>query len=176
MADIGTFAEQFGSGMRPTLFRVDGAIPFSDTFGGEKAFFIKSAQLPASSIGTIEVPYKGRKIKRPGDRTFAEWSLTVLQDSKGDMRADFVNWMANISGHFDTGNLSDPAQYGEQWTITPEGANGEAITGAQITLVNCFPTDVGAVDFSYETTDSISEFTVTIQYDYWYGGGAGENG
>jgi hypothetical protein len=174
MADIGAFAERFGSGMRPTLFRVEGAIPFSDTYGAEKTFFIKSAQLPASSIGTIEVPYKGRKIKRPGDRTFAEWSLTILQDSSGDMRGDFVNWMANISNHFSTGNLTNPESYGAQWTISPEGQNGEAIQ--TITLVNCFPTDVGAVDFSYETTDSISEFTVTIQYDYWYGGGAGENG
>tara|TARA_R100000315_G_C5233050_1_gene144099 strand:- start:24 stop:548 length:525 start_codon:yes stop_codon:yes gene_type:complete len=174
MADIGEFANRFGSGMRPTLFRVDGAIRGSDTFSGDKHFFIKSAQLPASSIGTIEVPYKGRKIKRPGDRTFAEWSLTILQDSEGAMRADFVNWMAGISGHFNTGNLASPEEYGAEWTITPQAQDGSPIQ--TITLVNCFPTDVGAVDFSYETTDSISEFTVTMQYDYWYGGGAGENG
>ena len=62
------------------MFRVEGNIPGSSRSGNSnnRQFFIKAAQLPASTIGFIEVPYKGRKVKRPGDRTFAEWTLTVL--------------------------------------------------------------------------------------------------
>tara|TARA_Y100001938_G_C7951630_1_gene359607 strand:- start:59 stop:568 length:510 start_codon:yes stop_codon:yes gene_type:complete len=167
MVDLGQFSQQFGQGMRPTLFRVEGQIPTGETV--DKSFYIKSAQMPASSLGVIEVPYKGRKLKRPGDRTFAEWSLTVLSDAGGALRADFVNWMNAISGHSTTGTVNEG--YGAEWLIIPEDNTGNPISSAIITMINCFPTEVGAMEFSYETTDSISEFTVTMQFDYWVGGG-----
>ena len=78
--NISSFAGQFlKGGIRPHLFEVNGTIgPFSD----EKIpFLVKAAQLPASTLGLIEVPYRGRKIKVPGDRTFAEWQITVLADT-----------------------------------------------------------------------------------------------
>ena len=80
-----------------TLFQVEGQIgPFSD----EKIpFLVKAAQLPASTIGLIEVPYRGRKIKVPGDRTFAEWTITVLADGDFDLRNKFEAWSNRIQTH-----------------------------------------------------------------------------
>ena len=77
--------------------------------------------------------------------------------------------MNAISGHSTTGTVNE--NYGAEWTIVPEDNTGNPINNAIITMINCFPTEVGAMEFSYETTDSISEFTVTMQFDYWVGGG-----
>ena len=96
---INQFSQAFGQGQRSTLFRITGSIPNANTTEQERVFFIKSGQYPASTIGFIEVPFKGRKIKRPGDRTFAEWSLTVLQDERNNIREDFIGWMNRLNRH-----------------------------------------------------------------------------
>tara|TARA_R100000005_G_C4936735_1_gene163172 strand:+ start:183 stop:704 length:522 start_codon:yes stop_codon:yes gene_type:complete len=166
---INQFSERFGQGQRATLFQVTGDIPESSTNSPDRVFFIKSAQFPASSIGFIEVPFKGRKIKRPGDRTFAEWTLTVLQDDAGDLRADFVRWMNKINAHVAITGDSATSSLFPTWTI--ESLRQDDSVSSTIELVNCFPTEVGAVDFNYETVDTFTEFTVTLQYDYWTGAG-----
>ena len=69
--NISSFAGQFlKGGIRPHLFEVNGNIgPFAD----EKIpFLVKAAQLPASTLGLIEVPYRGRKIKF-GNTTTCRW-------------------------------------------------------------------------------------------------------
>ena len=162
MANISEFANQLGQGVRPTLFRVEGDI------GGEKLeFFVKSAQLPASNIGTIEVPYKGRKIKRPGDRTFAEWTITVLASDDLPLRAEFESWMNQLNDHADIKQTTDLNREWSVVAVKPDGSDH----GSPYTFHNIFPTEVGAVELNYETVDTIAEFTVTLQYDYWTGGG-----
>lgn len=161
MANISEFANQFGQGVRPTLFRVEG-----DVGGTALEFFVKSAQLPASNIGTIEVPYKGRKIKRPGDRTFAEWSLTVLASDDLPIRKAFELWMNALNDHVD---IKSNTQLNREWKVVAMKADGYD-HGIPYTFHNVFPTEVGAVDLNYETVDTIAEFTVTLQYDYWSGG------
>ena len=87
--NISDFAGKFlKGGIRPSLFAVQGNFPF---FGQDASapLLIKAAQLPASTLGTIEVPYRGRKIKVPGDRTFAEWQITVLADGDFQLRDKF---------------------------------------------------------------------------------------
>ena len=165
---IDTFADKFGGGMRPTLFKVEGNIPNQTTTSEDRTFFIKSSQFPASTIGVIEVPYKGRKIKRPGDRTFAEWTITVLADSAGQIREDFVRWLDSINSHQNA--TGHEALFADDWTITALDASDSPI-GDAITLVRAFPTEVGTMDFSYETTDTVAEFVVTMHFDYWLGGG-----
>ena len=161
MANITEFANQFGQGVRPTLFRVEGHV--ADV---RLEFFIKSAQLPASNIGTIEVPYKGRKIKRPGDRTFAEWSITVLASDDLPIRKLFEQWMNELNDHVE---IKSTTLLDKMWTVVAMKADGED-HGTPYTFHNVFPTEVGAVDLNYETVDTIAEFTVTLQYDYWSGG------
>jgi len=171
MANINEFSARFGQGQRATLFQVTGQIPGSSTNQGDRVFFIKAAQFPASTIGFIEVPFKGRKVKRPGDRTFAEWSLTVLQDENNDIREDFISWMNQINDHVEiTGDSVSPALF-PTWTI--ESLKQDDSVSGKIDLVNCFPTEVGSLDFNYETVDTFVEFTVTMQYDYWTSAGTG---
>jgi|TARA_R110001592_G_scaffold14288_1_gene64240 hypothetical protein len=162
MANISEFAEQFGQGVRPTLFQVTGTIGT----GQQQDFFIKSGQLPASTLGTIEVPYRGRKIKRPGDRTFAEWTITVLASDDLPLRAGFEGWMEQLSSH---NEINTTIQLGQEWTVVAQKPDGSP-HGTEYTFHNVFPTEVGAMDLNYETVDTIAEFTVTLQYDYWSGG------
>ena len=162
---INEFSQKFGQGQRATLFQVEGAIPNSTSSVNDRVFFIKSAQFPASTIGFVEVPFKGRKIKRPGDRTFAEWTLTVLQDENNLIREDFIGWMNRINRHVAiTGDSVSPSLFPD-WTIKALKQD-DSIAG-EIELINCFPTEVGTIEHNYETVDTFAEFTVTLQYDYW---------
>ena len=159
MANIQQFAQQFGQGVRPTLFQVEGNVGSLQ----QQDFFIKSAQLPASTLGLIEVPYKGRKIKRPGDRTFAEWTITVLASDDLPLRHGFETWSNQLNDHEEINSTID---LGQEWTVAAIKPDG-TIHGHRYRFFNVFPSEVGTVDLNYETVDTIAEFTVTLQYDYW---------
>jgi len=169
---ISDFSSNFGSGIRATHFTVVPDWPFGCA-ENQPHLYIKAAQMPTSTIGTIEIPYRGRKIKRPGDRTFDTWNLTVTSDSDGHLRQCFVAWMNSLDTHSGgAGTYTDYSQVAKTWIMQPQTPAGVAIEGAEIALVNTFPTEVGAMEFSYDSTDQLAEFTVTMQFDYWTGGGA----
>jgi len=166
--NISSFAGQFlKGGIRPHLFEVNGNIgPFAD----EKIpFLVKAAQLPASTLGLIEVPYRGRKIKVPGDRTFAEWTITVLSDGHFDLRDKFEAWSSGINQHeSNVPNEESQPMQGENymdWQVFQLDRKGNKIKGYN--FIGCWPSEVSAIDVNHETTDSLSEFTVTLQYTYW---------
>jgi len=166
---LSQFAGNFvKGGIRPHLFQVEGQIgPFSD----EKIpFLVKAAQLPASTIGLIEVPYRGRKIKVPGDRTFAEWTITVLADGDFDLRNKFEAWSNRIQTHRsnvspDATPLTNTSDIFQDWQIFQLDRAGNRLKAYN--FVGCWPSEVSAIDVNFETTDSLSEFTVTLQYTYW---------
>jgi len=161
-------AKLIGGGVRPHLFEVSGSI------GGQAdqkiPFMVKAAQLPASSVGLIEVPYRGRKIKVPGDRTFAEWTLTVIADGKFDIRDKFEKWSSRINSHAGNIGLDSSHQPGsgslyEDWDINQLARDGSVLKSYR--MIHCWPSEISAMDVNFETTDSIHEFTVTLQYTYW---------
>ena len=169
--NISSFTGKFlDGGVRPHLFEVQGNIgPFG--IDEKTPFLVKAAQLPASTLGVIEVPYRGRKIKVPGDRTFAEWTITVLADGKFQLRDKFEAWSQSINAH--EGNisvadypepLSDGSVYAD-WTINQLDRQGTKVK--TYNFIGCFPSEVSAIDVNMETTDSLEEFTVTLQYTYW---------
>jgi hypothetical protein len=168
MANISEFAQQFGQGVRPTLFRVEGNFPSGGATTEQVDFFIKAATLPASTLGVVEVPYKGRKIKRPGDRTFTEWTVTVLASDGFPIRSAFNKWMNTLNDHVE---ITQDVQLGQEWNVTAIKPDGTDHENGTYTFINVFPTEVGTIDMNYETVDTIAEFTVTLHYDYWTGGG-----
>ena len=86
-------------GARPALFQVIMNNPANSGGDAKVPFMARAAQIPASTIGTIEVPYFGRKIKIAGDRTFAEWTVTVVNDEDFLIRNAMEEWMQNINSH-----------------------------------------------------------------------------
>jgi hypothetical protein len=55
-------------GVRTNLFIVEGKIGANTS--SKTRFLVKAASLPPSTLGTIPIPYRGRTIKIPGDRSF----------------------------------------------------------------------------------------------------------
>jgi len=113
-----------GGAARPNLFEVELAFPSFSTdettnAGNDQSrtvselsrFMIKTANLPASTVGVIEVPFRGRTLKIAGDRTFDVWTITVINDVDFSIRTAFEKWMNAINKHDDNSGLINPAQY-----------------------------------------------------------------
>lgn len=128
-------------------------------------FLCKGASLPASNIGVIEVPFRGRQLKVPGDRTFTEWSLTIINDTDFQIRNAFEQWMDLINSHVQNIGPSGLLQVQQNWTVEQLDRSGSILKTYEIN--SCFPTEVSAIDLSFDSSDSIEEYTVTMQYQYW---------
>jgi hypothetical protein len=147
-------------GARPNLFEVN--IP---VFDQKLTFTAKTAQLPGSTIGTIEVPYFGRTIKVAGNRTFPEWTITVINDEDFVIRNQLEEWMARINGH--ESNLAESlySQYCFDAEVYQYGKQGDIIKS--YTFIDMFPADISPIDVSWDANDAIEEYAVTFQYQYW---------
>lgn len=166
--NISQFVTAFaGGGVRTNLFLVTGNIPFySQAQNRTISFLCKAAQIPASSLGVIEVPYRGRRIKLPGDRTFADWSITVLSDANLSLRSAFEEWSARFNTMVsNVGDINFMQNLMPTWSVTQLRRDGEPIR--TYSFIGCFPSEIGAIDLSFENNDQIAEFPVTLNYSYW---------
>jgi len=147
-------------GARPNLFEVN--IP---VFDQKLTFTAKTAQLPGSTVGTIEIPYFGRTVKVAGNRTFPEWTVTVINDEDFVIRNQLEEWMARINGH--ESNLAEAfySQYTFDAEVYQYGKQGNIIKS--YTFIDMFPTDISPIDVSWDANDAIEEYAVTFQYQYW---------
>mgnify|MGYP003340152591 CR=1 FL=1 len=158
-----------GGGARPNLFKA--TVNFPAFAGGEvelTSFLIKGAQLPASTIGTINVPFRGRQVLIAGDRTFEPWTITVINDEDFTIRNSMENWLNLINSH--TGNLRDKsaittAGYSIDAIVTQYGKTGNELK--KYNFVGMFPIDVSPIDLDWGSNDTIEEFAVTFAYQYW---------
>jgi hypothetical protein len=191
-------ARLIGGAARPNLFEVELNFPSFATGANTNAgtdktrtvseltrFMIKSANLPASNIGVIEVPFRGRTLKIAGDRTFDVWTITVINDVDFTIRTAFEKWMNAINKHDDNSGLINPAQYQRDAIVKQFGrtsiasANSNVVSpaitksGDAIPVLKAyrfygiFPTAVSAIDLSYDSSDTIEEFTVDLQVQWW---------
>jgi|TARA_B100000073_G_scaffold314569_1_gene289824 hypothetical protein len=193
MANINQFKSRLQGGVRPNLFQVDITFPeASFDLGSIKnpsglteagRFLCRSAQIPAANQGLIEVPFRGRFLKIPGDRTFEPWTATFYNTTDFDLRAAFEQWI-NIGnktdealGTYNFGSEGSFAQYFQDITIrqldkNPE-SKGNVTQGGGVNkvlreykLVGAWPTSVGAINLAYDSNDQIEEFDVEFQYQY----------
>jgi len=166
--NIDTFKGQIpGGGARPTLF-------FVELTGAEYSqvpFMAKAASLPASTLGTIELSYFGRKVKVAGDRTYAEWSITIINDEDMLIRKGLENWHSKVNHA--SSNLRTMTEYKEDAQVHQMGKTGGIIR--TYNFVGLWPSEIGAIELAWDTNDAVEEYTVTLQYDYWtVGSGAGD--
>lgn len=155
-------------GAKSSLFQIQITNPINGVADIKVPFMAKAATLPASTLGFIEVPYFGRKIKLAGDRTFDTWTVNIINDEDFLIRNAMESWMSSINSH--QGNVTSlasasPLQYKAQAQITQFSK-----TGTPLRVYNfngLFPVEVSTIDMSWENTDSIEEFQVTFQYDWW---------
>ncbi len=168
--DINTFREKLKGGSKANLFRMD--ISLNDDIDGvdldDSNFSVlcKSGAIPAFTLGVIEVPFRGRRIKIPGDRTYGDWTATFVNDGNQNIRKTFDNWLKSIVDPDGEENLRSSTEDTYRSTITIEQLKPDGTIARIYDLYDAFPTDVSAIDLSYDTTDAIQEFTVTFQYHY----------
>jgi len=179
-SSVSGFLSQVKQGVRPNMFQVDITFPGEGTSGNKQqlaSYMCKSAALPASNVGVIEVPFRGRTVKIAGDRTFDNWSATFINDKEMKIRAYFEEWMKQINTHqANTADIIDPTAYGRNVYIKQlekdDSAGGNEVR--QYRLWYAFPTSTSAIDLAYDSNDQIEEFTVEFQYSYWTVDAAGK--
>ena len=184
--NVSSFLSQIGQGVKPNMFNVDINFPsgLSNILvtqeGGSAAqteltaLMCKSAALPGSNLGVIEVPFRGRTVKIAGDRTFDTWTATFFNDKDFKIRALFERWAneinlheANTSGRFKPGNGTDG--YMANLLVTQLEKDGSESGSSLRTykLHHCFPTNISSIDLAYDSNDQIEEFTVEWQYSFF---------
>jgi hypothetical protein len=158
-----------GGGARSNLFKATVNYPAYAAGDVElTSFMCKSAQMPASQIEAITVPFRGRQLQIAGDRTFEPWTITIINDTDFAIRNAFERWMNGINGHSENTGLTNPTDYKADLIIEQLDKSGVAVK--RYDFRGTFPTSVSAIDVSYDTENEIEEFEVELQVDYWESG------
>ena len=162
MATISDFAARFKGGVRPNLFRVNIVAP---EFFQDLEFLCKATTIPASTVGKVEVPYRGRKLQVPGDRTFEDWNITLLNDVNWQNRSAIESWMGRIQAHsanYSDFDRNDIGYYG-QATVSQLDRQNKILRTYRM---ECFPTSAAAITLDADTNDSVEEFECTFAVNY----------
>jgi hypothetical protein len=166
-------------GARPNLFEVTlDSSPAGVTIPANFSILCKAAALPASNIAPIDIPFRGRIFKVAGDRTFDTWTVTIINDEDFGIRRQMETWMQIIGQYQDSSGASRPSDYMRNATVKQLGRNpssrGNNVSSgaglfavAQYRFFDIFPTNISQIDLSYDTSDTIEEFTVEFQVQYW---------
>ena len=177
---------------RANLFQVDLDFPtavknastHTDNTGGKYTtgtdglgkFMVRAAQLPSSTIGVVEVPFRGRMLKIAGDRTFEPWTITVMNDQDYRIRAAMEIWIGMIQEtdhNFSNLGITTPKKgaASDQTYATMKVKQlsrvGTNAAIAEYGFQNCYPSSISAIDLDWGSNDAIQEYTVEFQISHW---------
>jgi len=179
---IDRLKQALGTGVRSNLFRIvftpPPAVPIDPTNAEKISLLVRSAQIPGTSLASIEVPFRGARLKIPGDRTFDPWTVSIYNDQDMRYRTLFETWSNGLKGFVSNVSSDDPSQYYCGIDIYQLNNQGEDI-GQPWKLVDAWPGDITAIDLSSDNENAVSDFSVTFQYQYWthnVGPGVGTDG
>ena len=175
-----------GGGARPNLFEVElTTLPAGITWSADNfRYMCKAAALPAQNIAAIDVPFRGRIFKVAGDRTIDTWTVTIINDEGFVLRNAFEEWTEQIAKLSNNLGATNPSEYmvnatvyqlGRGSTASSKTSDGEEnVVLKEYEFQEIFPTNVSAIDLSYDTGDTIEEFTVEFQVNSISNTGAGD--
>ncbi len=164
-----------GGGARPNLFEVElTTFPSGISWDADKfKYLCKAAALPGSNVASIDVPFRGRTFKVAGDRTIDAWTVTIINDEDFKLRRAFEAWSDLIAKLDNNLGATNPGSYMSNATVYQLGRgsqiNSTTNAGADSSIlaaykfVDIFPTSVSPIDLSYDSGDTIEEFTVEFQ-------------
>jgi len=159
-----------GGGVRPTMFQVEMTFPTTvvadETQATEEGIFlIKAAQLPGATVGVIDVPFRGRKLKVSGDRTFEDWSITVTNDVTFRIRKAFEEWSERIQNmNFAIGSNTLMDYFGSA-IVRQLDRDGQQLRAYRFEGI--WPSEVGAIDLDFDTNDTVEDYTVNLCVQYY---------
>ena len=162
------------------MYFPDDAVPSTtskDALSDKVRFLVKAAQLPASTLTQIDVPFRGRQLKIAGTRTYANWTITVINDIDFDIRTAFERWSNLINKHEDNAGIVNPADYQQPMIVRQLGRSGVGgpvpTSDPNIPVLKMYqfygsyPVNISEIGLDYATGDAIEEFTVEMAYQ-WY--------
>ena len=186
MPKISDFISRIGEGVKPNMFMVEIPFPGSGNDDPDVNLLCKSTALPASNLGVIEVPFRGRTVKIAGDRTFDTWSATFFNDKSMKIRGKFEQWLESMNTHEqNNAPLFKPSEndgYMKKMKVHQMRKDDKipSVDGSNTTILRtytlnfAFPTSISQIDLAYDSNDQIEEFTVEFQYSYWTAKSGGE--
>jgi hypothetical protein len=161
-------------GFRPNQFQCaivfPAIIPGGSAAGQKLQFLAKSAQLPASSVSSIGVSYRGRPVKFAGEREFQPWTIEVYTDTDFVVRNAFEAWIDTIQKSTSTNGAVRPADYQSDLMAQALDRNDNVVK--TYNFVDAFPTEIGAIAMDWENNNQIATFSVTFDYNYFTSEGA----
>ena len=161
MATIDQFkAQLIGGGPRANRFRV-----FLPRAGNNIEFMCKGANIPAATLGEVVIPFRGHNLKLAGERTFADWSVTITNDMEFSARTALEAWQMEIQA-MDSGEGATTTDYLLSRAFV-EQLNKDDSVLARYEFFNMFPKNIGEIALSYETVDALEEFTVDLTFSHW---------
>ena len=155
---ISDFAAQFQGGVRANLYRV--SITGPEDFSNLE-FLCSGVSIPGSTIATIAVPYRGRQLQVPGDRTFEAWTITMFNDPNWRFRAAFEKWSDKITGN--SANISalrGTAVYGTGTVLHLDRSENVI---RRYVLTDIWPSSIAVIDLTTDANDAVEEYTVEFQ-------------
>ena len=166
---ISSFKDQFQGGVRANLFSCSISSDWLEAHGQAPVqFFVKGTSIPASTVGNIDVPYQGRQLKVPGDRTYADWTATLFNDPGMIIHGKFINWMSAIQHH--ARNYQATYDIYGTGTVTQFKRNGDPLATFTIDM---YPTELAAIDVAWDSNDAVEEYAVTFAVNHWESKAAG---
>lgn len=170
MSRIQDFRSALAGGVRANLF--DGVINYPNGVGVEAGtndanahLMIKGVQLPGSTIGNIQVPFRGRQVQVPGDRIFPEVTITILSDLGFKHRKALEGWHNVISSNLDNIGSENIADLYGSMIIKQLDREENVLRTYQFSDI--FPSDVAPIDLTIDSADTLSEYTVTFAVNHW---------
>jgi len=155
-----------GGGARANLFKATINFPgYAEGNVELTSFMCRAAQLPASTLNAIEVPFRGRQLKIAGDRTFETWTTTIINDTDFGTRDALERWMNGINSHTSNVGFTNPQTY--QADLLVDQLDKDESILKRYVFRGCFPTNISSIELSYDTQDAIEEFTCEFQVQYW---------
>ena len=159
-----------GDGARPNLFRVAFNTPINNTaFASKLSFMCNAAQLPGSTIGTVTQYYFGREVKMAGNRTYADWTITIINDEDFLTRNELQRWHEAINDPVNNvrapGFATVDSGYGVDAVVSQYGKDGTPLS--DYTFYGMWPTDIAPIELNWGSNDQLEEYTVTFAFQYW---------
>ena len=156
-------------GARPNQFAVQMSFP-TYVAGAQLAvarapFLISVAELPGQTVNPAIVQYRGREVKFVGDRIYAPFTMTVLNDAEMSIRTALEQWMGGMEDYVGKFGRLQPSEYQRDMQVFQLDRNGNALKSYNI--ANAFPVDLSPVGLDFGANDQISSFTVTFQYQHF---------
>lgn len=160
MSTIDQFkAQLIGGGPRGNRFRV-----FLPRAGNKIEFLAKASQIPAATIGEVLVPFKGMTLKLAGDREYADWTVTIINDNEFSARTALESWQNDIQGHGTSTGMATTDYLLSRAFVEQLGKDDSVL--ARYEFFNCFPKEIGSIELSYES-EGLEEFEATFAYSHW---------